>query len=140
MLKLCVVIVDCQKIYFFKECIAKGHPCTFRMLLITNEPFQTENDFTYMHLQQLHMVTELEKNFTSIIVCCWTGALLSAIQHQLIAYFGGEDVCASWDIGLWTLLLTWVWKNIQYSSMFSLMGEFSCTSILVWQFKCVKSH
>jgi len=109
-------------------------------MLTTNEPFQTENDFIYMQLQQFHMVTELEKYFTVIIVCCWTGALLSAIQHQLIAYFWGKDVCTSWDVDLWTLLLTWVWKNIQYSSMFSLMGEFSCTSMLAWQFKCVKSH
>ena len=129
-----------EKIYFFKECIVKGHPCTFRMLLTTNEPFQTENDFIYMQLQQFHMVTELEKNFDSIIVCYWTGALLSAIQYQLIAYFGGKDVCAIWDVDLWTSLLTWAWKNIQYSSMFSLMGELSCTSMLAWQFKCMKSH
>jgi len=39
-------------------------------MLTTNEPFQTENDFIYMQLQQFHMVTELEKYFTVIIVCC----------------------------------------------------------------------
>jgi len=38
------------------------------MLLTTNELFQTENNFIYMQLQQFYTVTELEKNFTSIIV------------------------------------------------------------------------
>jgi hypothetical protein len=30
-----------RKCIFFKECIVKGHPCTFRMLLTTNEPFHS---------------------------------------------------------------------------------------------------
>jgi hypothetical protein len=65
------------------------------MSLTANGPLQVENDFIYVQLQQFHTTAELENNFTSIIVCCWTDALLSAIQHRLIVYFGEEDICTT---------------------------------------------